>query len=137
MTSNIGSEEFSKKQVSIWFATGTEKEMNKKDFELVKDRVIDQLKNSLSPELLNRIDHKVVFKPLSKDDLKSIFNMQLATFLEVWKWKEWIKLPKFTAKQVKDIIEKIYDPQYGARPVERYIQNDIEGELINSVLEAN
>ncbi|MBR4633958.1 hypothetical protein IKO50_03225 [bacterium] len=46
-------------------------------------------------------------------------------------------MPKFTAKQVKDIIEKIYDPQYGARPVERYIQNDIEGELINSVLEAN
>ena len=76
-------------------------------------------------------------KPLSKDDLKSIFNIQLATFLEAWKWKEWIKLPKFTAKQVKDIIEKIYDPQYGARPVERYIQNDIEWELINSVLEAN
>lgn len=85
MTSNIGSEEFSKKQVSIGFATGDEKEMSKKDFELVKDRVIDQLKNSLSPELLNRIDHKVVFKPLSKDDLKSIFNMQLATFLEAWK----------------------------------------------------
>jgi ATP-dependent Clp protease ATP-binding subunit ClpC len=59
--------------------------MNKKDFELVKERVIDQLKTSLSPELLNRIDHKVVFKPLSKDDLKAIFNMQLATFLEAWK----------------------------------------------------
>jgi ATP-dependent Clp protease ATP-binding subunit ClpC len=85
MTSNIGSEEFSKKQVSIGFATEDEKEMNKKDFELVKDRVIDQLKNSLTPELLNRIDYKVVFKPLSKDDLKSIFNMQLATFLDAWK----------------------------------------------------
>jgi ATP-dependent Clp protease ATP-binding subunit ClpA len=59
--------------------------MNKKDFELVKDRVTDQLKNSLTPELLNRIDYKVVFKPLSKDDLKSIFNMQLATFLDAWK----------------------------------------------------
>ena len=137
MTSNIWSEEFSKKQVSIWFATGTEKEMNKKDFDLVKERIIDQLKTSLSPELLNRIDYKVVFRPLSKDDLKSIFNMQLAAFLEAWKWKEWVKLPKFTAKQVKDIIEKIYDPQYWARPVERYIQNDIEWELINSVLEAN
>ena len=137
MTSNIGSEEFSKKQVSIGFSTGTEKEINEKDFDLVKERVIDQLKTSLTPELLNRIDHKVVFKPLSKDDLKFIFNMQLATFLDAWKWKEWIKLPKFTAKQVKDIIEKIYDPQYGARPVERYIQNDIEWELINSVLKAN
>ena len=137
MTSNIGSEEFSKKQVSIGFATGTEKEMSAKDFDLVKERVIDQLKTSLSPELLNRIDHKVVFRPLSKDDLKSIFNMQLAIFLDAWKWKEWVKLPKFTAKQVKNIIEKIYDPQYGARPVERYIQNDIEWELINSVLETN
>ena len=86
---------------------------------------------------MNRIDYKVVFRPLSKDDLKNIFNLQLEIFLEAWKWKEWVKLPKFTAKKIKSIIEKIYDPQYGARPVERYIQNDIEGELINSVLEAN
>ena len=111
--------------------------MNEKDFDLVKERVIDQLKNSMSPELLNRIDHKVVFRPLTKENLKAIFNMQLATFLEAWKGKEWIKLPKFTSKQVKDIIEKIYDPQYWARPVERYIQNDIEWDLINSVLETN
>ena len=104
---------------------------------MVKERVIYQLKTSLSPELLNRIDHKFVFKPLTKDNLKAIFNMQLATFLEAWKLKEWIKLPKFTAKQIKEIIDKIYDPQYWARPVERYIQNDIEWDLINSVLEAN
>jgi ATP-dependent Clp protease ATP-binding subunit ClpA len=79
----------------------------------------------------------VVFRPLTKEHLKSIFNMQLDTFLEAWKWKEWVKLPKFTAKQIKEIIDKIYDPQYWARPVERYIQNDIEWDLINSVLEAN
>ena len=57
--------------------------------------------------------------------------------MDAWKWKEWIKLPKFTARQMKDIIEKIYDSQYEARPVKTYIQNDIELELINSVLEAN
>jgi ATP-dependent Clp protease ATP-binding subunit ClpA len=85
MTSNIGSEEFSKKQVSIGFSTGTEKEMNEKDFDLIKERVTDQLKTSLSPELLNRIDYKVVFRPLTKDHLKSIFNMQLDTFLDAWK----------------------------------------------------
>ena len=137
MTSNIWSDEFSKKQVSIGFSTENKEKMNDKDFDLIKERVIDQLKNSLSPELLNRIDYKVVFRPLSKAHLKDIFDMQIETFLDAWRWKEWIKLPKFTAKQVKEIIEKIYDPQYWARPVERYIQNDIEWELINSVLEAN
>lgn len=136
MTSNIWSDEFSKKQVSIGFSTGSEKDMSEKDFDLVKERIIDQLKTSLSPELLNRIDHKVVFKPLTKDHLKSIFDIQLATFLEARKWKEGVKLPKFTAKQVKEIIDRIYDPQYWARPVERYIQNDIEWEIINSILES-
>ena len=136
MTSNIWSDEFSKKQVSIGFSTGSEKDMSEKDFDLVKERIIDQLKTSLSPELLNRIDHKVVFKPLTKDHLKSIFDIQFATFLEARKWKEGVKLPKFTAKQVKEIIDKIYDPQYWARPVERYIQNDIEWEIINSILES-
>ena len=111
------------------------KSSNDKDFDLIKERITDQLKSSMTPELLNRIDHKVIFRPLTKEHLKSIFNMQLSTFLEARKWKEWIKLPKFTAKQTKEIIDKIYDPQYGARPVERYIQNDIEWELINSVLE--
>lgn len=135
MTSNIWSDEFSKKQVSIGFSTGDEKQMTEKDFDLTKERILDQLKNSLTPELLNRIDYKVVFRPLTKDHLKSIFDLQITAFLDAWKWKEWIKLPKFTAKQVKEIIDKIYDPQYWARPVERYIQNDIEWELINAVLE--
>jgi ATP-dependent Clp protease ATP-binding subunit ClpC len=134
MTSNIGSEEFSKKQVSIGFSTGTMKEMDEKGFDQIKERINDQLKNFLSPELLNRIDHKVIFRPLSKEHLTNIFNYQLQGFLNIWKANESVNLPKFTKKQVNEIIEKIYDPQYGARPIERYIQNDIEGELIKEVL---
>ncbi|MDR0649987.1 MAG: hypothetical protein LBG59_00845 [Candidatus Peribacteria bacterium] len=108
--------------------------MDEKGFDQIKERITDQLKNFLSPELLNRIDHKVIFRPLSKGSLTNIFNHQLSTFLEVWKANESVKLPKFTKKQIEEIIEKIYDPQYGARPIERYIQNDIEGELIKEVL---
>lgn len=135
MTSNIGSEEFSKKQVSIGFSTGSEKEIDEKGFDQIKERITDQLKTYLTPELLNRIDHRVIFRPLGKESLTTIFNQQLEAFLEVWKANESIHLPKFTKKQVSEIIEKIYDPQYGARPVERYIHQDIEGELIKEVLE--
>jgi ATP-dependent Clp protease ATP-binding subunit ClpC len=135
MTSNIGSEEFSKKQVSIGFATGSEKEIDEKGFDQIKERITDQLKTYLTPELLNRIDHRVIFRPLGKESLTTIFNQQLEAFLEVWKANESIHLPNFTKKQIAEIIEKIYDPQYGARPVERYIHQDIEGELIKEVLE--
>lgn len=135
MTSNIGSEEFSRKQVNIGFATGSEKEVADKDFESVKERIMEQLKNFLSPELLNRIDYKIIFRPLSKENMANIFVQQLDTFLNIWKANESVKLPKFTKKQISEIIDKIYDPQYGARPIERYISNDIEGELIKEVLE--
>jgi len=134
MTSNIGSEEFSRKQVNIGFSTGTAKEMDERGFEQIKERIMDQLKSHLSPEMINRIDYKVIFRPLSKTSLTSIFNQQLSRFLDIWKANESITLPKFTKKQIEEIIDKIYDPQYGARPVERYIQNDIEGELISMVL---
>jgi ATP-dependent Clp protease ATP-binding subunit ClpA len=45
-----------------------------------------------------------------------------------------IVLPKFTDKTIKEIIEKIYEPQYGARPLERYIQETIEPEIINKLI---
>jgi ATP-dependent Clp protease ATP-binding subunit ClpC len=134
MTSNIGSEEFSKKQVHIGFSTGSEQEIEDKGFDQIKERIMDQLKSHLSPELINRIDYKVIFRPLSKGSLTDIFNKQLHNFLEIWKTNDAVKLPTFTSKQIGEIIDKIYDPQYGARPVERYIQNDIEGDLISMVL---
>ncbi|MDR0369598.1 MAG: AAA family ATPase [Candidatus Peribacteria bacterium] len=134
MTSNIGSEEFSRKQVSIGFSTGSSKEMDDKGFEQIKERIMDQLKSHLSPELINRIDYKVIFRPLNKENLTEIFNKQLTSFLDIWKTNEQVTLPKFNKKQIEEIIDKIYDPQYGARPVERYIQNDIEGDLIAMVL---
>ncbi len=134
MTSNIWSDEFSKKQVSIGFSTDQKADFSEKDFDKIKERITDQLKNHLSPELLNRIDYKVIFKPLYKDSLTTIFNNQLENFLEMRKGNPAVKLPKFTKKQINEIVEKIYDPQYGARPVERYIQNDIEGEMIKSLL---
>jgi ATP-dependent Clp protease ATP-binding subunit ClpA len=46
-----------------------------------------------------------------------------------------VKLPKLTDKKIEEIIDKIYDPQYGARPINRYIHDTIEPEIINQLLE--
>jgi len=134
MTSNIGTEEFSKKKTSIWFDTGTKADINNKQFDDIKTRVLEELKNFLTPELSNRIDHKVVFRPLSKENLTSIFNQQIKTFLSAWKENDQVKLPKFSKAEVEKIVDEIYDPAFGARPVERYINDEIEPKIINSLL---
>lgn len=134
MTSNIGSEEFVKKQSRIGFATGEKKDANDKEFSIVKERVLEEMKNFLTPELLNRIDYKIVFKHLDKETLAKIMKNKISEFLDARKHNSDITLPKYSDKQIKDIIEKIYEPQYGARPLERYIQDDIEPELIKKIM---
>ncbi len=135
MTSNIGSEEFVKKQSTIGFATGEKGDINDKAFAIVKERVIEEMKNFLTPELLNRIDYKIVFKHLSKETLAGIMKNKIETFLSARKLNSEIALPKYSDKQIKEIIEKIYEPQYGARPLDRYIQDEIEPQLIAKIMQ--
>lgn len=92
------------------------------------------MKNFLTPELLNRIDYKIVFKHLSKETLAMIMKNKIKTFLDAWKENSEIALPKYSDKQIKEIIEKIYEPQYGARPLDRYIQDEIEPKLIAEIM---
>ena len=134
MTSNIGTEEFSKKKTAIGFDTGSKNDIETKQFDNIKTRVLEELKNFLTPELSNRIDHKVVFRPLTKANLADIFNQQIKTFLAAWKENDQVKLPKFSKAEVDKIIDKIYDPAFGARPVERYINDEVEPQIINALL---
>ncbi|MEI7919990.1 MAG: AAA family ATPase [bacterium] len=134
MTSNIGSEEFVKKQSRIGFATGEKGDIDAKEFELVKERVLEEMKSFITPELLNRIDYKLVFKHLDKATLAKILKNKIETFLATRKAHSDITLPKYSDKQIKDIIEKIYEPQYGARPLDRYIQDEIEPQLIDKIM---
>ena len=83
---------------------------------------------------MNRLDYTIVFKPLDKTELASIFTKKVNEFLLAWKAKEEVKLPKFTKKKVEEIIDKIYNPQFGARPIERYIYDEIEPELIDQMM---
>lgn len=135
MTSNIGSEEFAKKQASIGFNVQWSTGDINKDFDTIKDKVLEEVKEFMTPELLNRIDHKIVFKPLSKTTMVKIFKKDLKDFICQWKQDKTVSLPKFTEKKMKSIIDEIYDPQYWARPISRYIHDQIESDIIKQILE--
>lgn len=136
MTSNIGSENFSKNSWVIWFdATKKDKdELSSQSFEKIQWKIMDELKDYMTPELLNRIDHKIVFKPLSKEVLANIFEKNLNEFLCSRKVNSQVKLPEYSKKQIAKIIDDIYDPQYWARPIERYINDNIEPEIIKQLI---
>ena len=91
----------------------------------------------MSPEFLNRLDYKIVFRPLEKKIMAKILKHKIKEFLDTRKQKSEIShdmLPNFSDSKIKEIIEKIYDPQFGARPIERYIFDEIEPMLINKIL---
>ncbi len=137
MTSNLGAEEFWRKQVSIWFSddiASTNNEVSQTDFDLIKERIMAEVKNFMAPELINRISQMIVFKPLSKGILGDIFSKEIREFLSHWKKKWGIKLPSFWKKRVKWIIDELYDPQLWARPIWRYIHDKVEPELIEQVM---
>lgn len=93
------------------------------------------VKEFMSPELLNRIDYVTIFRWLDKPILQEIFKTKLEEFLSVWKAKTGAKIPKFTQKQIEEIIDKVYDPALGARPLDRYIHQEIEPKLIDQIMQ--
>ena len=126
LTSNIGSHYF-RKLGSIGFTRSEEKE-----FEDYRERTLKALKEFFKPEFLNRIDEIIVFKPLSKDDLRKIVDIQLN------KVKERLLnrgINVIFDENVKEIlIEKGFDPEYGARPLQRVIQKLILDPLAQKII---
>ncbi len=111
-------------------------EKNQSDRKIIYDRVMESVKDFLSPEILNRLDHTIVFKSLSKETLLHIFRSKIDLFLTTRKTKVNVSVDDYTDEQLRLIIEEIYDPQYGARPIERYIHNTIEPLLIQKIMES-
>lgn len=136
LTSNLWSQEFMHTKSKIGF--GTQDSTSKQDdldFETIKERIMEKVSHQMSPELLNRLDYKIVFRPLNKEVLTTIFKIKLWDFLKARSQKHQdISLPRFTNKKYQQIIDKIYNPSQGARPIDRYIQDNIESDLIEKVL---
>ena len=136
MTSNIGSESFGKKLATIGFAGGEDgKTYNEKQFETVKEQVLEKVKDYMKPEFINRMSELIVFRPLSKQNLADIFKTKLDDFYNAWKKKDMVNLPKFGKRKIEQVIDDIYDPAYGARPLERYLYDTLEPQLIDQIME--
>ncbi|MDR1814663.1 MAG: ATP-dependent chaperone ClpB, partial [Tannerella sp.] len=97
-----------------------------------RSQVLDMLKKTIRPEFLNRIDEIIMFTPLNEDEIHQIVNLQLGTMQRMLE-KNGIRI-EFTPAAVNYLANKGYDPQFGARPVKRVIQDLVLNELSKKIL---
>lgn len=133
MTSNIGMQELSR-QAAIGFKAEGKDEIDSanKKYENMKSKILERLKDTFKPELINRLDKIIVFKPLDKNTISKIVELQIDELIKrLNQEKIYIKVNK----PVIDHIAKVgFDPDYGARPIRRTISDLIENPLSDSIL---
>ncbi|MEK6646865.1 MAG: ATP-dependent Clp protease ATP-binding subunit [Candidatus Firestonebacteria bacterium] len=127
MTSNIGA-----RQIEKGTTLGFQKPNEEVTYASMKDKVMGELKKTFNPEFLNRIDEVIVFHQLSKEELKSIINLLMKNVYARLKNKK-VKL-ELSEDAIEFLIEKGYDPTFGARPLKRAIQKFIEDPLATEIL---
>jgi ATP-dependent Clp protease ATP-binding subunit ClpC len=127
MTSNIGVDVL-KKQGSLGFATRTEEDT----YEKMKDKLLGEVKRHFKPEFLNRIDDIIVFKPLTKDHLYKIIELEISSVSSRLKDRE-ITI-ELSPEAIDFLIEKGFDPVFGARPLKRTIQRYLEDPLSEALI---
>lgn len=133
MTSNVGASDMYR-EAKMGFKAETRDDEREVDVvhEQIKTKVMSDLKQTFRPEFLNRIDQVVVFRSLSKADIKRILNLQLAD-LSARLTEQQIDL-KVTSSAKSFLMEKGYDLDNGARPMRRAIQDYIEDPLAGELL---
>lgn len=137
LTSNLWSSEFAKSVARIGFSSAAEGSHKDADMDMdaITELIMEQTKEFLSPELLNRLNGTIIFKPLGREIMAELLREKIREFAKQWSAKPDVKFPRFTKKKIATIIDEIYDPQYGARPIERYIIDHIEPQLIDQLLQ--
>ena len=133
MTSNVGAE-LIRRDNTIGFALTKDEIKSAEDaYQRMKDKVMGQLKTTFRPEFLNRIDATVVFRPLGAEQIRAIIELMINRTRQQLSDQR-IKLE--LTPEAKDLLmKKGFDPQYGARPMRRVIQNEIEDPLAEAILE--
>ena len=127
MTSNVGAQVI-RKQGSLGFRTQTEEA----GYEDMKNKLLDEVKTTFKPEFLNRVDGIVVFRPLAKEDLEKIVEIEISYVAQRLKEQNiTLELDK-DAKEL--LIEKGFDPVFGARPLKRTIQRLLEDPLAEAII---
>ena len=98
--------------------------------ETTKEQVFELLKQQIRPEFLNRIDEIIMFTPLTRDDVRQIVEMQIAKLSRLLEKRD-IHLHA-EADAIDLLADQGYDPQFGARPLRRYLQHTVETEGYDS-----
>lgn len=133
MTSNVGAKNITERRKQLGFSMEEGRRGETSTVEEIRNAVMGDLKKTFRPEFLNRIDETIVFHQLSRENIKEIAGIMLET-VEARVGKMGINL------QVEDaameiIADKGFDPVYGARPLRRYVQSQIEDAIAEMVLE--
>jgi ATP-dependent Clp protease ATP-binding subunit ClpC len=132
MTSNVGAD-ILRRQTTMGFAAT--KPLGEHEFEAMRDRLLEEAKKVFKPEFINRLDDIIVFHQLTKADLMQIVELEVAKVLHRVKGKDvHIELEQ-SAKEF--LIEKGYDPQYGARPMRRAVERYLEDPFAEELLRGN
>ena len=130
MTSNIGAQEIGKMRAPLGFGTSSSRE--EAEYENMKERQMEALKEAMKPELINRIDEIIFFHRLTKDDIEKIADIMFAS-LE--KRLEERSVTVEMSEEAKDyIVGEGYNEEYGARPLRRTIQRLVEDRLSEMLL---
>ena len=127
MTTNLGTRDISK--AAMGFSAGPD---TRTDYERMKAKVTDELKQHFRPEFLNRVDDTIVFPQLTQDEIVQIVDLEIAKLDKRLKDKDMGILLTEAAKNL--LATKGYDPVLGARPLRRTIQREIEDTLSEKIL---
>ncbi|NMA24716.1 MAG: ATP-dependent Clp protease ATP-binding subunit, partial [Clostridiales bacterium] len=134
MTSNVGARNITDKQKKLGFAAVTDNE-EERSFENIKSAVLDELKRVFKPEFLNRVDETIVFRQLTRENIREISQKMLETVIARVKTMG-IEMTADDAA-IDLLSEKGFDPIYGARPLRRAIQNAVEDAAAEKILEGS
>ena len=126
MTSNIGSHLILERMQNI-------NEQNKSEsLALLENNVLEILKQQMRPEFINRIDEIVMFSPLFKEELQGVIKLQIKHLAK--KLQEQGVQVELSDKVIKYLVEKGYEPQFGARPLKRVIQREVLNSLSKEII---
>ncbi len=132
MTSNIGAAKLTKQAAKIGFKLDEDAKTEESEYEAKRQEVLSELKDNMRPEFLNRIDHIIVFNALNQIHIRKI----VKTHLEELEAR--LKLQGYglevDQKAINVLATKGFDPEYGARPVRRVIQELVEDEIAEDIL---
>src|SRR3954449_3722210 len=130
LTSNVGADTI-KKQSSMGFSPINDQN----SYEAMREKILEEAKKTFRPEFLNRLDDIIVFRSLTKPDLIEILDLEIKKVMDRLKARN-IRL-QLDEKAKDYLVDKGYDPQYGARPMRRSVERFLEDPLAEEILKGN